>query len=285
MPLSLSMQKSLSTPALRAAADIQLSHIPKRVTQHGVFLAGFEVLPPQLKPGQVRVERQMYSEEAKLNEETYIETDMPKGSVYTRGLAASTRPEDYQNPARPMKPGEPAEGFGHHKVSHWKSTSASTHNNDALHGAVYNRQHGPSYQALNPPTCVGREVDVSLYGEEYGHYGSDPRNKLVPGSSKMPVFKSALTFGTPKGTEHMPGYQGFLPTNTSNPMVARVESGRTLRSTDKTNLTAQFHVNLLGYSGHEPLNLNNQPDQGVRANTITDYGRSFRKPPPASVLG
>jgi len=72
------MSRSLSSPALVAAAEMKLSHIPKRVTQHGTYLTGYEVLPPALKPGQVRLDRQLYAEEAKVNHETYLEVDQPK---------------------------------------------------------------------------------------------------------------------------------------------------------------------------------------------------------------
>jgi len=278
MPMSASMQKSLSTGSLRAAAEMKLTHIPKRATQHGVHLCGYEVLPPQLKTGQVRVDRQVYSEEAKTNQSTYLDEDLPNRSIYHRSIGSATAPEDYCNPVKPMRPGQAPSGSGHHKVAHWRSTSHSSLNHDAVHGAVQHRQHGPSYQALNPPTCLGGGGVLSSYGEEYGHYGSDPRHKVQLGSGKMPVLKSALTYGTPKGTMHMPGYQGFLPTNTANPKVAAIENGQTLRSTDKTNLTATFHTNVLNYSGHVPLNPNNDRG-GVNTNVITEMGRSYRMPP------
>jgi len=265
--------KSLSTGALRNAAVIKLSHMPKRATQHGVFTAGYETLPAQLKPGQVELERQVYTEEAKLLEKTYIQADLAAQSTYQQGLTSN--PSDYRNPTKPIKPGQPAEGSGHHKVSHWASTSKSAHNADAVHGAVYHRQNGPSYQAVNPPTCVGGNIVQSSYCEDYGAYGSNPCHKVVRSSPSMPVFKTALTRGTPKATLHMPGYQGYLPAVTANPYVARVEAGASLRSMDKSNLTEQFHQNIPSYSGHIPICPMN--DKGrVNIGTITEMGRSFR---------
>lgn len=37
----------------------------------------------------------------------------------------------------------------------------------------------------------------------------------------------------------LPGYNGFLPTNTRNPYCARVESGATARTNDKSHITDQ----------------------------------------------
>lgn len=269
--------RSLSTGALRAAAEMRLTHVPRRATQHSCKLAGYEVPPAQLKPGQVRVERQVYTEEMKLNEETYIEADLPKGSNYMRSHSCCTAPRDYKY-QKAVKPGEPLEEGGHRGCAHWMSSSRSTHSFDALKGATYHRQHGPSYQALNPPTCVGGAQVFSQFSEDFGTHGDNPRNKMVPGQYRMPVFKTALTLGTPKGTCHMPGYHGFLPTNTANKHVARVEDGARLRSTDKSNLTAEFHVNLVGYSGHIASNPNNCRG-GVKGSTNTEFGRSFRQPP------
>lgn len=94
-------------------------------------------------------------------------------------------------------------------------------------------------------------------------YGSDPRTRPIP-------RKTVLTAGTPKGTYHIPGYMGFLPTNTRNPYVARVESGK-IRSNDRSHITDQYHVNTLFYSGHEPLSVVNKKgavDPGNRSMTL-----------------
>jgi hypothetical protein len=111
-------------------------------------------------------------------------------------------------------------------------------------------------------------------------YGHDPRHKLAPGETKLPSFKSALTVGTTKGTAHIPGYQGFLATNTTNDRVAEIAHGGNMRTTDKTNLTHTFHTNLVGYAGHKPHNARNDRG-GVALTNMTVKGRDFA-PPPAS---
>merc|ERR1719197_698891 len=113
------MGRSSSTPALQTAGSgVLMSHIPRRAVQHGMHLSSWEVPPAQLKPGQFSLERQLYSEEAKDHEETYMETDHDeKRSVYQRGIESRTIPRDYHYPRRPIIPQEPPEGGGHHATA------------------------------------------------------------------------------------------------------------------------------------------------------------------------
>jgi len=274
--------RSSSTPALQAAgaSSLRLSHIPKRATQHGICLPGYEVCPAQLKPGQWSLQRQLYSQEARDHEETYMETDLEKGSVYKRSIESILIPRDYFTPQKPVLPGEPQAPGGHHGCAHWKSEYRSNVNDAARFDTVLMRQNGPSYQIANPPTCVGGGQPLTTAHEAFGKYGDDPRDKLPPEADKLPTFKTALTVGTTKGTAHIPGYQGFLATNTANPRVAEVAHGGNLRSTDKTNLTQIFHTNTVGYLGHKPQNACNDRG-GFTTSLHTTNGRDFR-PPPAS---
>jgi hypothetical protein len=210
-----------------------------------------------------------------------METDLEKGSVYQRSIESILQPRDFWYPQKPIVPGEPLEGGGHHGCAHWKSTYKSDVNDAARFDTVLHRQNGPSYQIANPPTCVGGGDPLTAYHESFGKYGSDPRHKLPAEAERMPTFKTALTVGTTKGTNHIPGYQGFMATNVANPRVAEVTHGGTLRSTDKTNLTAIFHTNCVGYAGHKPLNACNDRG-GYTMSKHTTNGRDFRHPPASS---
>lgn len=268
------MGRSSSTPALSTAGKgVLMSHIPKRATQHGSYTPGYEVPPTQLKPGQFSLERQLYSEEAKDHEETYMESDLEKGSVYQRSIVSRLVPSDYYYPRKAIRQTEPEEGGGHHGTAHWKSEYRSNVNDAARFDVVLHRQNGPSYQIANPPTCVGGGEVLGTYSEAFGKHGSNPRDKLKPGETRLPVMKTALTVGTTKGTMHIPGYQGFLATNTANSKVAAIAHGGTMRSTDKSNLTEAFHVNMVGYSGHVPTNACNDRG-GVALTTLTTKGRA-----------
>lgn len=271
------MQKSASTGSLVAAGVQTLSHIPKRAVQHACYLPSWEVAPTDLKPGQTSLTRQVYAEEAKPLAETYVNPDRPAESNYVESTSKLLSPEAYKNPVRPVRQKEPPAGFGHHNCAHWKSTQHAFHDQNSIAGAVYHRQHGPSYQAANPPTCVSAATAESTFAEFHGRYGSNPRDKVHPEAQRMSIFKNSLTPGTHKGTNHIPGYQGHLPMQTRNPHVARVASGATLRSVDKTNLTQQFHVNVLSYSGHQPTHPMNYRG-AVKTNTETMFGRSFTAP-------
>lgn len=271
------MQRSASSGAL-TAAGAQVSYIPKRVVQNGIFIPTSETPLIDLKPGQKTTTRQVYAVEAKELTDTYLNPDRNVKSLYQAEVCDIATPEAYKNRTQPIVPQEPPGGQGHHQVAHWKSTAKATYNPQSIAGAVYHRQDGPSCQAVNPPTCVGAAQVTSTCTEFYGHYGSDPRDRVSKDAVKMPVFKTPLTVGTAKGTMHVPGYSGFLATVTNNPCVARVEHGATLRSTDKTNLTEQYHINVLNYCGHVPSHPRN--DRGpVQPTKETMHGRSYQWPP------
>lgn len=271
--------RSASSGSLSQAGSqfLAMSHVPKRATQHSVFLPGYEVPPCQLKCGQFSLQRTVYNEEAKVLADTYLEPDRATKSVYQAATGVVT-PQDYEDPDKPFKPQEPKNEGGHRGCAHWISDYKANHGAAALEGRRYHRQVGPSYQAVNPPTCVSGPVTKSQFQIEMGKHGENPRHKFRLHPTKNPVFTSVLTYGTPKGTYHMPGYSGFLPTNTANPLVKAHERGETLRTTsNKANLTQQFSPNLLGYQGHQPTNAGN--DRGpVEHGNLTTFSRSFSTP-------
>jgi hypothetical protein len=280
------MNRSESAPVLQSAgASMAHSHIPKRATQHGTFLPQWETQLIDLKVGQNSVTRNVYALEAKQLSETYLHQDRPMKSVYNNMQQA--KPDDYKDPVRPVKPSEPSEYCGHRGTSHWGSESKHAHSMAAIEGAQYNRQDGPSYQAANPPTCVSRGEQLSCFQEFHGKHGfagplstvQRPSHGFSTGSQavfKMPISTHELTKGTHKGTFHIPGYQGFLPTNTSNPYCARVASGADLRE-KKSMLTSQFHVNLLNYCGHTPVHPNND-NGGRKVDDVSTMGRNYQWP-------
>lgn len=270
----MSLQRSKS--ATLQVAGRELSHIPKRATQHTVFLSGDEVQPVSLKVGVRELKRQMYTEEADLHHETYLDTDNEKGSQYQRAIGNWTIPDDYKNPRAPIRQKQNNFGCGHQGSAHWRSESHSSHNDDALEGSKKYRQFGPSYRPSNPPTCVGRGEEPSSYQQDFGKLGHNP-TRLVEGVNKNPVIKSALTYGTCKGTKHIPGYQGYLSQVT--PLSGTPEPGGEERTTfDKTNLHENFHVNLVGYLGHIPLNARND-NGGRKVDNRTTFNKDYPRHP------
>eukprot|EP00747_Dinoflagellata_sp_TGD_P161712 gnl/TRDRNA2_/TRDRNA2_178480_c0_seq1.p1 gnl/TRDRNA2_/TRDRNA2_178480_c0~~gnl/TRDRNA2_/TRDRNA2_178480_c0_seq1.p1 ORF type:complete len:287 (+),score=35.58 gnl/TRDRNA2_/TRDRNA2_178480_c0_seq1:78-938(+) len=281
------MSSGRDSPAFQASAAVALNvptgrhaHVPKRAVGFSYFLPGYEVLPCCLKPGQEeQLRKNFYTDEAKVNEETYITEQLTKGSVYQTAHSV-VQPEDYYEPRPPIRPTECADSCGHIGTAHWKSTTHAQLSHEALQGAKYKKQFGPGYKtSTNPPTCVGRPEEQSQYQEDFGRYGSNPRDKVPPASEKMPNQKTVLAAGTTKGTNHMPGYSGFLATNERNPHVNRLTEGKSLRnSTDKTNLTSTFHANLVSYMGHVPTDAKNDNFGHSGGGDLTTTGRSFGPP-------
>lgn len=56
-----------------------------------------------------------------------------------------------------------------------------------------------------PIRGIGGAGSISSMSEDFGVYGSDPRSKVDPMLDRIPIRKTALTAGTPKGTLHIPG--------------------------------------------------------------------------------
>jgi len=90
---------------------------------------------------------------------------------------------------------------------------------------------------------------------------------------RIPTVKHELTKGTTRGTYHIPGYQGYLPSNTDNPRCAEIEVGDKERKR-WSNIADQYHLNIPGYSAHIPENAIN--DKGTRQLTrMTTFGRDY----------
>jgi len=204
-----------------------------------------------------------YTTESKDLEETYVGEDLGNTlSEYGKNISLRTLPEDYEDPQKPLRPPIVENKAGHTGTAHWRSEYGTTFSTEAIAGAVPHRQIGPPFEPTNPPSVVSAPNELSMYSKDFGQYGSDPRARLSASDTKLPNPKHELTVGTTKGTSHIPGYQGFLPTNTNNPRVAAIEAGEHIRTVDKSNLCEIFHLNLPGYAGHVSGNAKN--DRGSR---------------------
>eukprot|EP00930_Biecheleria_cincta_P018262 TRINITY_DN14285_c0_g1_i1.p1 TRINITY_DN14285_c0_g1~~TRINITY_DN14285_c0_g1_i1.p1 ORF type:complete len:277 (-),score=26.97 TRINITY_DN14285_c0_g1_i1:445-1275(-) len=266
-------------------ATMDHSHVPKRAVQAGLYTPGEEILPVPLKPGQ----KQLHSNGLYTAETSYAKSQEPtllqeRGheSEYTKHLAKTTVPEDYRNPVKPMKKavlartGEDSEKTG---GSHWVSEyrAKSSEGASRMQTPRMTAEHILAGRAgYMPVSCMSRAQDTSLYLTDFGRHGSNPRDSIAAQDTKLPVFKSGLTAGTPRGTSHIPGYQGFLPSypGFSEPLL-RVAEGEFVRSTDKTNISQTYKKNVVGYAGHEPTAVVN--DFGARKpTTLTVMGRDFQ---------
>lgn len=257
---------------------LEMAHVPKRATQHGLFLPGAEAPVVSLKPGQQELERRgFYTTEAKALEETYLSQDQFNESIYAKAISHGTLPVDYEDPQKPTQKRNAAATAGtggHMGTGHWRSEYRGAYESDSLTQVSYKRQHGPPFETQAPPACVSQPNELSFYQQEFGVYGSDPRTRIPKDASRVPVEKTDLTRGTTKGTAHIPGYQGYIPTNTNNSKVKSIESGEQIREVSKSNLVDIYHLNIPGYAGTVPTNAKN--DKGPRQiSTMTVTGKDY----------
>ena len=69
--------------------------------------------------------------------------------------------------------------------------------------------------------------------------------------------KNEYTVGSTRGSGFIPGYQGFIPTNTVNPQVAAYE--RSCGGRPHTKSDIQYSREMPGYTGYRPLHVLNVP--------------------------
>jgi len=276
-----------------------LAHVPKKACQHGLFRSSAEEPPPSLKPGQTDLRgSDVFMQEAQPYRETYLTQDQVRDSTYMSSTSRATEPEDYTHPVQPYKPKLVADSHAINFSSgttHWKSEyKASTFHKEPLKllaeanlglGGADHLPQGKPFQ-MTPRGCgtmsfgLGRTADASTYTQDFGKFGSDPRNMITPGATELPIMRSALTAGTNKGTRHLPGYQGFVPSNLLNKKAAQTcekDVPHEERRVDKIHIEQIFHQNLVGYCGHTPDAARN--DRGGRhPSELTVFDRDFTAP-------
>lgn len=249
-----------------------MSHIPRRATQHGIFLSGCETSPPVLKPGQTELQRQdLYSKEAKPVQEPYLFQDQFVDTIYNKQIARITLPEDYEDPTTTLAPPSVTCGGEAGGTAHWVSEYKASLNQATCEDAEFGNAYMAYEDLGQPPALLGQCNVTSSYQEEFGKYRSNPRDRIGK------IIKKPIDAGTTKGTRHIPGYQGFIPGNTFSEEVARVEEGNFNRAVDKTNIEQTYHTNVIGYSGHSPLSACNERG-GRKPTTRTVYGHDFQCP-------
>mmetsp|Transcript_57515 Transcript_57515/g.168428 ORF Transcript_57515/g.168428 Transcript_57515/m.168428 type:complete len:264 (+) Transcript_57515:136-927(+) len=255
-----------------------MAHIPKRATQHGLYISGEDTIPVNLKPGQQELWRRgIYSQDNHGPAESYLSQELQAKSEYSRTILSSTLPEHYLEPRKPHRRPvfETSGGMTAGGADGWRSEYRGQLCEESLAGrTAYRRQRGAHHEPVRALSCVGRPEGLSAYQHDFGRYGSDPRDRIRPGEKRLPVLKSDLHAGTTKGSDLTPGYQGHIPACSSAPASARGLPSGTPRSVDKTNIAHIFHTNLVGYAGHVPESHRN--DQGGRkATDLTTTGKDF----------
>jgi hypothetical protein len=267
-----------------AGKIVALDHVPKRATQHAVYLASDEAPLPSLKPGQVGPERQDFyttAAEARPLRETYLTANQTAKSIYKEFTSENGIPEDYLDKVAAKAPATQTNDPGpdptrnvHRATDHWVSQYGDTFHDPGR--TEYVRHRGPMFAPVNPPACISQPAGESMSQSDYGKYGRIPRDIFPASADKYPDKKTDLTSGTTIGTHHIPGYNGFLPTNTHNPRCAKIEQGAEPRVKPGmgANMSEIYHQNVPGYTGFLPTDARN--DLGPRQITSrTTFGRAY----------
>jgi hypothetical protein len=266
-----------------AGKVIALDHVPKRATQHSVYLATNEAPLPSLKPGQDVPERQDFyttAADSRPLRETYLTANQRNDSVYNIFTSKNGIPEDYLDKVAARAPATQTNDPGpdptklvERGTGHWKSEYDDTFTTPT---GEYKRYRGPMFKPVNPPACISQPAGESMNRSDFGKYGSIPREKFPASAENYPDKKTDLTSGTTIGTFHTPGYQGFIPTNTHNEKCRAIEQGEQPRVKPGmgANMTEIYHQNTPGYTGFLPTDARN--DLGPRQVTSrTTFGRAY----------
>lgn len=85
-----------------------------------------------------------------------------------------------------------------------------------------------------------------------------------------------LSMGTTKITNHIPGYNGFIPkTDLNAEALEQGKCSRTRATIIKQNIVENYSVKMPGYCGHKPMSVAN--DRGtIRPQCLTTAGEAFR---------
>ena len=260
------------------ASMASMAHVPKRAVQHCLYTPLQDVPPPCLKPGQ--------AEQIAAAEVAAARTEFPMPAVaalfensqieseYVRRMCKPRNPEEFKTPRVDKKTDKDSHA-SQISVAHWQSEYA--HN--SAEGAKRVQRQLTAQEIL-----ASRKVQTPRGGKlqnftcnhvEYGRDGDNPRDKVTPRDTQMPVFKNELTAGSTRGTIHIPGYQGHIPRYTGFSESHMRAARGTPRSTDKTNIIHNFHKDIVGYAGHVPEAVCN--DFGGRKPTdLTTFGHDFK---------
>ena len=85
-----------------------------------------------------------------------------------------------------------------------------------------------------------------------------------------------LSMGTTKVTQHVPGYNGFIPKTDLNPnALTQGKCDQTRATIIKQNIVENYAVKVPGYCGHKPMSCAN--DRGaLRPQCLSTHGESFK---------
>ena len=130
-------------------------------------------------------------------------------------------------------------------------------------------------EATSTPSTLNQWVLTGIT-QETNLMTSTVRWRLNYMSSRMFLITlMQYRIGTTKTTNHIPGYNGYLPKTDLNPTAILQGTGEVARNTIiKQNIVENYQVRIPGYSGHNPMSVLN--DRGsLRPNCLSTTGETF----------
>eukprot|EP00742_Colponemidia_sp_Colp-10_P001406 GILJ01001513.1.p1 GENE.GILJ01001513.1~~GILJ01001513.1.p1 ORF type:complete len:289 (+),score=15.29 GILJ01001513.1:80-868(+) len=256
-----------------------------KITGYAGFLPAGERPNPTLKPGQAyNSGTGFYSEAAVIRPSPASPTRAADCMKSTYGqMLEHLQPAEYgsapADKARSRDARQKVSGNDDERgnlTSHWRSTNHVDYSSQK--NFTTTRVTKPAWLSNKPKEAeaVSRGTLKSGYHEEFGAYGSNPRDKLPQVATSYAASTSPLHLGTTKAVARTAGYQGFIPANASAFSVAgrhgRGEEARDMSNRD--NITENYHQNIPGYTGHVASSATN--DLGPKSpNFNTTMGAAF----------
>lgn len=157
--------------------------------------------------------------------------------------------------------------------SHWIATYANTNNIVDASEKIKSRR--PLWSINRTAYSSSRGRYLTEFNDAFGKHGHNPRNILPIDATKTSNKVNDLSVGSTKVTNHIPGYNGFIPQVDINSTVINQSKGESTRNTIiKQNIVENYCVKLPGYQGHKPMSVVN--DRGSnRPGCLSTVGESF----------
>ena len=114
-------------------------------------------------------------------------------------------------------------------VEHWESTYKHYANEVAQADKLKSRR--PLWSINREAYSSSRGLYSTEFHEAFGKFGDKPRDRIPGDAIKLIHIKNDLTVGTTQVTNHVPGYNGFIPQIDINQKVIEQSKGTNSRTT------------------------------------------------------
>lgn len=132
-------------------------------------------------------------------------------------------------------------------ASHWGSVYKNEVESNCAKGRI--RSERPVWSLPREAYSSKRSHYQTEFGHSFGKNGENPRDKLPHSAVRQGNETHELTMGTTKTTEHIPGYNGFIPKSDFNGQALDQSklAGHSRNTILKQNIVENYQVKVPGY--------------------------------------